>query len=58
MSILDVPSIDVAEAYRRGWECGEHGPDMFNCHFSIFATKENTKAWERGKRDAETSPNQ
>ena len=52
MSFPDVPTIDAEEAYRRGWECGRNGPDMFNSHFSIFAKKENTKAWERGKKDA------
>jgi hypothetical protein len=40
-------------AYELGWECGRDGANEQNCHFSIFSSPENTKAWEAGKRDAE-----
>lgn len=35
--------------YERGFDAGVNGPNERNCHFSIFRTPENTKAWERGK---------
>lgn len=40
-------------AYRMGLHCARHGANATNCHFAIFATPENTRAWERGKRDGE-----
>jgi hypothetical protein len=42
------PPISKDEAYKRGYDCGKHGPNKTNCHFRIFATKENTREWERG----------
>lgn len=44
---------DARYSYRMGYDCGKHGPNETNCHFGIFGTKENTRAWERGKADAE-----
>lgn len=41
------------EAYRYGFDCGKYGPTIMNCHFTLFATPELTKAWERGKADGE-----
>jgi hypothetical protein len=40
--------------YEAGYDCGKNGANETNCHFSIFGSRENTKEWERGKRDAET----
>jgi len=40
-------------AYKMGYDCGKNGATEENCHFTIFGTKEGTKEWERGKRDAE-----
>ena len=40
-------------AYEAGRDCGLNGPNMSNCHFSLFATPAMTKAWERGKREGE-----
>lgn len=41
------------EAYKRGEDYFFNGANDYNCRFSIFATPENTKAWEQGKKDAE-----
>ena len=50
------PKVTPEQAYKYGLDCGRHGVDPLNCHFSIFATPENTAEWERGKRDATGSP--
>ncbi len=39
--------------YEWGWDCAMRGPNITNCHFSIFSTRENTAEWERGKRDGD-----
>lgn len=51
--ILDIPKYDLNQAYSMGYDCGLNGANTTNCHFGIFSSKENTKAWENGKRDAE-----
>ena len=43
-------------AYRMGRDCAVNGPNTTNCHHSIFSSPESTRAWERGKRDAEVEP--
>lgn len=46
------PSTDRnAHAYRMGYDAGMNGANETNCHFSIFATPERTKQWERGNAD-------
>jgi hypothetical protein len=45
--------IDKSYAYKMGYDCGLHGSNLTNCSFRIFSTKENTKEWERGKKEAE-----
>lgn len=40
--------------YDLGFDCGVNGPNTTNCSFSIFANKEATQAWERGKRAGDT----
>jgi len=47
--------IGTEEAYNLGYDCGINGPNLTNCNFKIFSTPENTKAWERGKKDGENS---
>ena len=42
----------MQSAYELGFDCGTNGADEQNCHFSIFARPEYTKAWELGKSDA------
>jgi len=48
-----VPKRTKIYAYRMGYDCGINGSNLTNCHFGIFSTPENTKAWERGKKDGE-----
>ncbi len=33
-----------------GYDAETNGADTANCHFSIFATSELTRAWELGKK--------
>lgn len=41
------------KAYRLGFDCGLKGSNLTNSHFSIFATRELTDEWERGKKAGE-----
>jgi hypothetical protein len=41
-------------AYKMGYDCAKNGANETNCHFPIFSSPENTKEWERGKRDFST----
>jgi hypothetical protein len=50
-TFVDKP--DAEAAYQAGRDCGKNGANTTNCHFTIFSSKENTRAWERGKADAE-----
>jgi hypothetical protein len=43
----------INQSYRLGYDCGLNGPNTTNSHFSIFAKKENTAAWEKGKAAGE-----
>mgnify|MGYP001812422789 CR=1 FL=1 len=49
-SLLDKSS---DEAYKAGYDCGLNGFSETNTHFSFFCSRENSEAWEHGKRDAE-----
>lgn len=40
-------------AYKMGKDCAKNGANTTNCHFSIFSSRENTEAWERGKNEKE-----
>lgn len=40
-------------AYEAGHACGQHGPDIVNCHFRFFKTPDLLHAWEIGKRTSE-----
>lgn len=51
--LATAPRRDTDYAYRMGYDCGKNGANTTNCHFGIFSTPENTKAWERGKADAD-----
>jgi hypothetical protein len=48
-------TINRQEAYKRGKECGLNGATIENCHYSIFTTEENKKAWEKGRRLAQAT---
>lgn len=45
------------EAYKMGFDCAVNGSNTINCHFSLFSARENTKAWEEGKRDGAKAKN-
>lgn len=44
---------DKEYAYKMGYDCGLNGATLTNCAFNIFSSPENTKEWERGKKEAE-----
>ena len=50
---LTPPSRSTEYAYKMGIDCAVNGATETNCHFSIFSSPENTKAWEQGKKDGE-----
>jgi hypothetical protein len=54
-SISDIfpPSRSLEYAYNMGIDYVLNGANETNCHFSIFMSPENVRAWERGKTDAE-----
>lgn len=52
-----INKIGPTEAYAMGVDCGLHGANLVNCNFKIFSSPENTKAWERGKAEAEQTKN-
>ena len=39
-------------SYEAGYDCGLHGANNFNSHYKWFMSKESTKQWELGKRNA------
>ena len=47
---------ELKEAYKAGYDCGKNGANTVNCNFRYFSSPEKTKAWEQGKKDAETLP--
>lgn len=49
--MMDELKRDADYAYEMGKDCAINGANETNCHFSIFSTPENTKAWEKGKRE-------
>lgn len=44
------PKRNKEYAYKMGKDCAKNGPNVENCHFSIFSSKENADDWERGKK--------
>ena len=44
---------EITKEYRAGFDCGINGANQVNCNFRLFATREQTKEWERGKKDAD-----
>lgn len=43
----------IEYAYTMGLDCGLNGPSKTNSHYTLFATKELLKAWEKGKEEGE-----
>lgn len=52
-SKLPLPDTDQQTAYNAGYDCGQNGATMQNCHFSIFSSPAARDAWTEGKADAE-----
>jgi len=50
MTITRFPSISIEVARQKGYDCGLYGPNINNCHFSIFDSIENMLAYEEGKQ--------
>ena len=45
------------QAYNGGYDCIKNGANTENCHYTLFATKELLKEWERGRDKALTEDN-
>lgn len=41
---------DLAHEYTMGYDSAINGSNTINSHFSLFASPEQTKAWEAGRR--------
>ncbi len=54
MNLPITRNVSTTEAFNAGYDYGLRGANTTNCHFSLFATKELTAAWEAGKRAGET----
>lgn len=50
---LLVTTRDIDRSYDMGKDYALNGVNKTNCHFSLFASREQTEAWERGKKDGE-----
>ena len=46
--------MDKEYAHKMGYDCERNGANTKNCHFTIFNREEFTKAWEDGKKKAES----
>lgn len=51
--ILDeIPTSNERICFAMGYDCEMNGANTTNCHFSLFSSPENTKAWQAGKDKA------
>lgn len=41
---------NITEEYKMGYDAGKNGANTTNCNFRLFATREQTKEWERGNK--------
>lgn len=46
---------ELKKVYDQGFDCGQNGANQTNCNFGLYSTPEKTKAWENGKKDAESN---
>ena len=53
ISKLIPPKRSKGYAFKMGVDCAMNGADTKNCHFSIFSSRTNARAWEDGKRHGE-----
>jgi len=50
--LAEIPTANEKICFAMGYDCEMNGADEKNCHFSLFSSPENTKAWESGKEKA------
>lgn len=50
MNLPITHNVSINDARAKGYDSGLNGASTTNCHFSLFATPELTKAWEEGNR--------
>lgn len=57
--MFGIPTQDEKSAREAGRDCALNGANTTNCHLSLFARPELTRAWEEGKKqgEAELLPN-
>jgi len=48
---LPPPKRSKEYAYKMGLDNAKNGANITNCHFSIFSSPENIRAWEKGVKD-------
>lgn len=44
---------DLKLCYEMGYLAGLNGANVNNCHFGLFATKEKSDTWSKGKKDGD-----
>lgn len=49
---IDLPVISEDCAYKMGYDCEMNGANLENCHFTIFSSQANKRAWENGREQA------
>jgi len=49
---FNLSQCDADYAYRMGFDFEMNGTNTTNCHFSIFSSKANIEAWQKGRKDA------
>lgn len=58
MTFIMPPRVTKEHAERMGYDAETNGANTANCHFSIFAAPELTRAWELGKKRGAAEKNQ
>lgn len=53
ISKLIPPKRSKDYAFKMGFDSYVNGANTTNCHFSIFSSAKNTKAWEDGVKEGE-----
>lgn len=49
---IDLPQRSEDYAYKMGYDCEMNGANLTNCHFTIFSSKANMRAWENGREQS------
>ena len=49
MPTMEIPQKKTKkQAFDAGRDCAKNGANTTNCHFTLFASKELMKAWQKG----------